>query len=433
MLALKFISLTLTGVTQELIIGVFLFVIFNLKIDWKKVFPYALIMGLSSSISYTFLAQSPSTVYFAIYIIMMLLSLIFIFRFSMLKSIAVTCMIYFLKAVVSLTSLTILKLSSNWTFSSLGEQLIGQIFGAIFLFLIVMVIMSFKIKIQIPKDLNKKRTLSIVINIILSVLLLFPNLFYIDNSIGFSSTPLYVYNSISLAIIVITNAFNSIRLGKMELLKQNLEFQELYTQNLNEMVNSLRGFKHDHNNMLQVIGGYISVNDMDGLRKFYSQMMSETRKINNLIPLNSYIKDNPAIYGLLLSKISYAEVKNVNLTINVICEIKLNNIKTYDLCKILGVLLDNAIEAAVETEKRFVELAIRENADKNRLFIEVNNSCAGDIDIETIFKDGYTTKKEHTGFGLWEIRNIVDKYKKNCKLHTQVKYNVFSQKLEIIY
>ena len=198
------------------------------------------------------------------------------------------------------------------------------------------------------------------------------------------------------------------------------------------MIDSLRGFKHDHNNMLQVFHGYISVNDMEGLKNFHSQLLLESRKINNIAPLNSYIKDNPPLYGLLLSKISYTEIKNISFTISVMCKIKTGNIKTYDFCKVLGILLDNAIEAAEDSDKKFVELSIRENCDKSSLFIEINNSCVGTVDVASIFKDGFTTKKDHTGFGLWDVQRITSRYK-NFKLHTNAMANFFSQKIEIIY
>lgn len=435
MLALKAILLALTGVTQEIIVGVFIFVIFNLKIEWKKVFSYAIVMGLTSSISSTFFPQAGSMINMAIFAVATMFLLIFMLKFNILKSIAVMCLVYFYKAIVSLIALPVLKLlyiKIDATNPTLQQHLIAQAIGIIVLFLILMIIMYFKIKIYIPEDLNRKSTISIVINIVLSVLLLFPNLFYMEEVISSRSPPIFIYNTVSFLLIVLFNIFNFIRLGKLEVLRQNMEFQELYIKTLNEMVDSLRGFKHDHNNMLQVIGGYISVNDMDGLNKFYNQMVHESKKINNFIPLNSYIKDNPAIYGLLLSKISYAEVKNINFTINVLFKIEIGNIKIYDLCKILGVLLDNAIEAAEVSDKKYVELSIRENSDKKCLIIEINNSCNENIDLESIFKDGYTTKKDHTGFGLWETQKIVNGYK-NCKLHTSLKYNEFSQKIEISY
>jgi len=439
LLGLKFIALSISGIAQEVIIGVLLFVVFNLKINWRKVSTYAIIMGLTSSISNVFLPQSykySSAVYLLAFVVSSMLSFKYIYKFSFLKCLSTMCIIYFLKSIVTLTCLSIHKLFFREDFNAINatwfEHFISQIIALTILLLITMIISLFKIKIHIPEDLGKKRALTVIVNIVLSALLLFPNFISIQEVMNTRSTPLLIYNSVSLILVVVLNVVNFLRLGEMEFLKQNAAFQELYIKTLNEMIDSLRGFKHDHNNMMQVISGYIAAQDMDGLKKFHGQMMSESRKLNNIVPLNSYIKHNPPIYGLLLSKISYSEIKNINLTINVMCKVEFKNIKIYDLCKILGVLLDNAIEAAFESEKKYVELAIRESANKSCLFIEINNSCSGTVDVESIFKDGYTTKKDHTGFGLWEIQKIINKYK-NCKLHTQARENSFSQIIEITY
>ena len=424
------------GLTQEIIIGIILILIFNLKFDWKKVFQYSIIMGLTSSISTTFLPQAGSFVFMLIFVIMMLFVLLRFYKFSFLKSVATMCIVYLLKVLVATLCLPIFKLIYRPDFNAANtttiELLTAQGIGAVLFLIIALIIYLFKYKINIPDDFSKKSALTVVINVILSILLLYPNAVYLQNHMHHDSSPLLIYNSVSLVIIVVINTFNFIRFGKIELLKQNVEFQNLYIQTLNEMINSLRGFKHDYNNMLQVMHGYISANDMEGLKNFHSQLMAESRKINNITPLNSYIKDVPPIYGLLVSKISYSEIKNISLTITVLCEIKINNIRIYDFCKILGVLLDNAIEAAAESEKKFVEFSVREKPDKTSLIIEINNSCAGPIDTTSIFKDGYTTKEGHTGFGLWDVQRIISKYK-NLKLHTNARENCFSQKIEIIY
>lgn len=436
MLAVKFISLTLLGLTQEIIIGIFILLIFSLELKWKKVFPYAITMGFTSSISMTFLPQAGSIIYIVIFLVMILLALKFFYKFRLLKSFTAIFMVYFLKAIVNSLLLPIYKLffrsDFNATNSTLTEQLFAQSLGIVIFLIIVLTVYLFKFKIDIQNDLSKKSALTVIINVILSIFLLVPNFVYLQNYMDSSPSPLLIYNCVSLILIVLINTFNFIKNGKFELLKQNVEFQNLYIKTLNEMIDSLRGFKHDHNNMLQVLHGYISVNDMEGLKNFHSQLLSESRKINNIAPLNSYIKDHPPIYGLLLSKISYTEIKNISFNITVMCKIKIANIKTYDFCKVLGILLDNAIEAAEVSDKKFVELSIRENSDKSSLFIEINNSCIGTVDTTSIFKDGYTTKKEHTGFGLWDVQRITSKYK-NFKLHTNAMANYFSQKIEIIY
>ena len=416
--------------------GVFILLIFNLELQWKKVFPYAITMGLTSSITMTFLPQAGSMIYMVIFVVILLLSLKCFYKFRLLKSFAAMFMVYFLKAVVSTFLLPIYKLffrsDFNATNYTLNELLIAQLLGTVLFLIIVLTIYMFKFKVDIQNDLSKKSALTVTINVILSLLLLAPNFGHLQNQMDTNSSSLLIYNSVSLILIVSINTFNFIRFGKIELLKQNVEFQNLYIKTLNEMIDSLRGFKHDHNNMLQVMHGYICVNDMEGLKNFHSQLLSESRKLNNIAPLNSYIKDIPPIYGLLLSKISYAEIKNVSFTITVMCTIKMANIKIYDFCKVLGILLDNAIEAAEDSDKKFVELSIRENLDKSSLFIEINNSCVGTVDTTSIFKDGYTTKKEHTGFGLWDVQRITSRYK-NFKLHTNAIANCFSQKIEIIF
>lgn len=367
---------------------------------------------------------------------MILFAIMYIYKFNLLQSIITVCIVYFLKAIVSTATLPALKLmfgdSVNATNLTIIEQVITQVLGLTFLIVIIMLIYLFKAKINIPKDLSEKRTLTVVTNVVLSVFILFPNFIYIQNNMNTRSAPLLIYNSISLILIVIINIFNIIKIGEMEYLKQCIEFEKQYTNTLNDMLFSLRGFKHDYNNMLQVIDGYILSNDLEGLKKFHSQMMSESRKINNITPLNSYIKDNPAIYGLILSKISFSEIMNVAFNVSVICKVEVSSIKIYDLCKVLGILLDNAIEAAAESDKKIAELFIRENASKRCLFIEISNSYSGTIDTESIFDDGYTTKKGHTGFGLCEIKRIIAKYK-NCKIYTHSLQNSFLQRIEIYY
>ncbi|HOQ00385.1 MAG TPA: GHKL domain-containing protein [Acetivibrio clariflavus] len=436
MLAAKFISLSLIGITQEIIIGIILLLIFNLEFNWKNVFSYGLVMGLSGSFSATFLRKVGPIAYIFIFVFTALIILLFLFKFNLLKSIMAMCILYLLKAIVSTLCLPIYKLFYRPDFNAenmtLYEHLISQGLGTVLFLIIALIIYLFKYKIDVPDDLSKKSAAAVVINVIISILLLYPNIIHLHNYMNNETSPLLIYNSISLVFILLINTINFIRWGKIEILKQNVEFQNLYIQTLNEIIDGLRGFKHDYNNMLQVMQGYISVNDMEGLKNFHSQLLAESRKINNIVPLNSYIKDAPPVYGLLLSKISYSEIKNVTFNISVICKLKISNIKICDFCKILGILLDNAIEAAAESEKKLVELSIMESPAKTSLFIEISNSCAETVDISSIFKDGYTTKEGHTGFGLWEVQKILSKYK-NCKLYTNVCESFFSQKIEIVY
>ena len=100
----------------------------------------------------------------------------------------------------------------------------------------------------------------------------------------------------------------------------------------------------------------------------------------------------------------------------------------YEFSKILGILLDNAIDAAKNSVERevFVSAEISKNLTQT---IAIKNSYSNkDIDIKSIFNKGFSTKKIKSGIGLWEVKEIVKRYP-NAKIHTSKDDEFFIQKL----
>src|SRR5699024_123874 len=94
------------------------------------------------------------------------------------------------------------------------------------------------------------------------------------------------------------------------------------------------------------------------------------------------------------------------------------NMKIYEFARILGILLDNAIEASLECEEKLINLTFREDSRNSRQLIIVENTYKNkDVDTEKIFEKGVSEKEEHSGLGLWEVRKIVKK-NKNINLFT---------------
>jgi len=285
-------------------------------------------------------------------------------------------------------------------------------------------------KIIIPEDINKKRMLAIIINVLITVMLIAPNILFFEHTDIKLPVEVIIFNIISVFVLVALSIYNSIQSGELEMKKREIEFQNLYINSLVELANSLRGFKHDFNNVVQSLGGYLALDDLEGLKKYYDQMLAETRYVNNLMPISSYLTNNPALYGLLLSKISEAESKGINFNVNIMCDIYTGSIKIYDFCKVMGVLLDNAIEAASESEKKYAEICVRESLDKTVVIIEISNSFESNVDVTKIFENGFSTKEGHSGFGLWEVKSICSKHS-DCQFNTTVTKNIFTQTLKI--
>ena len=105
----------------------------------------------------------------------------------------------------------------------------------------------------------------------------------------------------------------------------------------------------------------------------------------------------------------------------------------YDFSRMLGILIDNAIEAASNTTEKIVKLAFRDSYNSNTQTVKIENTFSNVyIDTNKIFEKGFTQKENHSGMGLWEVTQII-KRNNNIKLLTTTKANYFIQTLEIYY
>lgn len=212
---------------------------------------------------------------------------------------------------------------------------------------------------------------------------------------------------------------------------QNLKQIKLYNQSLKILHDDIRAFKHDFSNIVQSIGGYITSNDMDGLKIYYSQLFDDCQKLNNLYVLSPEVINNPAIHSLLSSKYHKAEELGITVHLNIFINLNELNMKIYEFSRILGILIDNSIEAASECEEKIINIEIRNDFTRNRQLLIVENTyLEKNIDIERIFQKGFSSKAHNTGLGLWEVRKILNK-NRNLNLHTSQDGHFFKQQLEL--
>ena len=105
--------------------------------------------------------------------------------------------------------------------------------------------------------------------------------------------------------------------------------------------------------------------------------------------------------------------------------------KIYEFNRILGILIDNAIEESKDCPDKRINIEIRKDFKVNRQILLIENTYKEkDINIDKIFTKGYSTKPNNTGLGLWEVREILKK-NKNLNLYTTKDNIYFKQQLEI--
>ena len=119
------------------------------------------------------------------------------------------------------------------------------------------------------------------------------------------------------------------------------------------------------------------------------------------------------------------------MSVEVFMDLNTINMKIYEFTRILGILLDNAIEAADECDEKNVYVHIRNDKRHNRQLLIVENTYKDkNINTDKIYEKNYSTKPQNTGLGLWEVRQLL-KRNNNLNLYTTKTERLFKQQLEI--
>jgi two-component system sensor histidine kinase AgrC len=240
-------------------------------------------------------------------------------------------------------------------------------------------------------------------------------------------------NFVVLIIIVYLNRKNI--KNELQQVYRDKEFRQLkeYTEMVETMSDDLRRFKHDYINILQTLGGYIEAEDMNGLKSFYqSELLPESEKIiskHRSLHLLKNIEIN-SLKGLISSKIVGAHLKNIATHVEITDFITDIAISEIDICRIIGILLDNAIESAVLCEEKVIRFAAIKT-EKYTSFI-ISNTCPKDTPpVYKILEKGFSTKGSGRGIGLNTVRNIINEKYTNVFLNTKIKDCIFIQELRI--
>ena len=305
--------------------------------------------------------------------------------------------------------------------------------GYLIFFLITLILKHRNFKLNIFDNIDKKNKTIVILNFIFGFIAIIIQAILTISYIDILSIQFSFFNFICLLVYFSISIYSLTRVLKLINTTQKLESSESYNKTLHILHDNVRGFKHDFDNIVATIGGYIKTNDMEGLKNYYSQLEEDCAKVNNLYILNPDTINNPGIYNLLTTKYNEAEEKHIKVNLTILLDFNNLHMKIYEFARILGILLDNGIEAANECKEKILNIVFRDDSKNNRNIVLIENTYNNkDVNIEEIFKKGITGKENHTGLGLWEIRQILNK-NNNINLHTSKSEQYFSQQLEIYY
>lgn len=267
--------------------------ILNINSTIKQKVLYVFIISLSSILNLHLIPQ-PINLFFNY--IVMIISAILIFKISIIKGIlSIICSSIFFALVGTLILnpyLTILNISSD-------ELLVIPIYRLFYLILMYILVLALGLiikyrnfKLNLLEDIDNKNKCIIILNILFGILTLCVQAiitFYYTNILPVIITFL---SFLSLLAYFGISLFSLTRVMKLTITTQKLESAEEYNNTLRILHDNVRGFKHDFDNIVTTIGGYVNTEDMDGLKKYYSQLEDDCQRVNNLYILNPEIINN---------------------------------------------------------------------------------------------------------------------------------------------
>jgi two-component system sensor histidine kinase AgrC len=262
------------------------------------------------------------------------------------------------------------------------------------------------------------------------------------------------FNNIANVLFLITSVVMFVILIRYILKESSLRTEKLlvegskkYMLDLEESYKTLRTIRHDYVNILTSFKLYIDNEDMSGLTKYYYDELSEINKglLNqNLLVDNLQNLKIDEIKSILIYKCSLAAQHKIEPVIEVKEPIENLGISTAIVCQMLGILLDNAIEGAAETEitkakdmkveiteidPKVLQIAIVNNPNST-VFIIKNIWQSKEVSIDKLFELGFSTKGQDRGMGLYTLRKYTEKLK-GLYLETEVTDKYFTQTLTV--
>lgn len=214
---------------------------------------------------------------------------------------------------------------------------------------------------------------------------------------------LFMLSIVGIILVILKNE------SKYEQLKEENKQMLNYVTKYEKIITAQGKTNHEFKNQLMVIRGYAQMNS-DKIIDYIDEIVKDSNKAGSsylISQLNNF--PDGGIKGLLYYKLSIMEDENIKYSIDVekgvksgLKKLSTNNYK--NITKILGGLLDNAIDASKKSNDKKINISV--SKDRNLIIFKIYNTYKGTIDIEKI-GTGYTSKGKGHGYGLRLVKDII--------------------------
>ena len=433
---LENISRIIGGILISSIGLVFGYLLSNEKFTKKKI-AITVIIIIAYSIGYNFIYYNVGNsmrgiINFAINTLIFK----FLFNFKLFKAIFVSFLHSILLLASEMLCLIILFFFTNISNGYIYNIMAGGIIGNV-LVCTVFIFLAIALRKPLKKLLSSRVTQNtrIITYIILTICCIAFFFFFAITGMNNSNTKSFFIGSFAI-IVFITILFSFIKQNiKNERLTKEYDNLIDFVKEYEMIIENQRIDRHENKNTLvNIKSKLIDKSKRNDIIEYIDSILKEkTTFSKEKYAKLGYLPSN-GLKGLFYYKIDRAENMGIKVSISIpkdvskslLYDLKGNDYK--ELCKIIGVYLDNAIEASIISDDKNIGIEIYNRQDY--VSVIISNSYCGEIDEVSINKTGYSTKGSGRGYGLSLVNKII-KSNPIFENETNVTPKLYIQKLTI--
>lgn len=246
-----------------------------------------------------------------------------------------------------------------------------------------------------------------------------------------SNRTLFFSSTSSLLILSGIFCYNIYMSSRLCQKQQEITLLTKKAKNDKKNISLANEFKHDYRNILLSLNTYLHQDQLEQARDYLSSI---TGYSNTLIEANQHSQifsvNVLPVQGILSKFLERCENNNISTKLIFSENISYSDItiNSVDFIRCLSILLDNAVEAALEVSDPLIYVTIKRS--KSALFIEVKNNYEGTVSVEKALQNNFTQKKGHQGKGLTIFANLLKNYSDTSYYFAQ-KNNFFTAQFSL--
>lgn len=357
-----------------------------------------------------------------------------IFNIKLSKSVFTSIVYVILLVIPDLlilsTAIYILGISKEYYYSDFASSLLGNISVCLCL-----VIITYVLKKPLKKLINYNLSTNKKIIVMSSITLVMLAIFFYNLIKTFE----FNNNIITYLVIIVMLICILLYLFKQKI--ENEKISKKYDELLDVMksyesdIEKQRTLRHETKNEFATIKCKLQdKEDNKTIIEYIDSVIGEKEKAGSTkYSKFKYLPSN-GLKGFFYYKFIEAEKKGINVSINISKQIEnsfLKDIETKDfkdLARIIGVYLDNAIEASSTSEDK--KLGIEMYLIKEKIEIIITNTFNNEINLDKIGKESFSTKGKHRGHGLLLVNKILSE-NNMFEAKNEIRGNIYIQSLKI--